>query len=207
MPRPSLQQKDFIDAGTRFLLDHPLSELTMRRLGELMGVDATACYRHFRSKADLLTAMLDSMIFAGIEAVPDSVTDPRERLVLQTVGLRRAMVANPQLAAALAMSEGQMPNALELARRSIAHLREIGLDGDRLVRAYQMIESYAMGATVFDLMAAPWNMEIRAARYEAIGDPAFVAVGRSPDAVAELTEAAFVEGIDILLDRLLVETD
>lgn len=203
--KQTLQKKDFIEAGTKFLQTHPLPDLTMRVLGDLLGVDATACYRHFRSKGELLTAMVDSMLFAGIEAVPETMTDPRERVVQQATAVRRAMFRNPQLAAAFATGEGQMPNALELSRRGIADLRQIGLDGERLVVAYQAIESYSMGSTVFDLMAAPHNMEIRALRYRAIGDPIFDEVGRSAARVEELTDKAFDEGIRMLIDRMLLD--
>ena len=201
--KQTLTQQDFIDAGTNFLLSHPLSDLTMRVLGDLLGVDATACYRHFRSKGELLTAMVDSMLRAGVDAVPESLTDPRERIERQTLAVRRAMRANPQLAAAFATSEGQMPNAIELSRRGIANLRALGLDGDRLVVVYQALESHAMGATMFDLMAAPINMEVRAARYSAIGDPAFAHVGRSAAATDAIADEAFVVAMGALLDNLL----
>jgi len=201
--RKTLSQSDFIETGTAYLRDHTLSELTMRVLGDLLGVDATACYRHFTGKTELLTAMLDNMLGQVLEAVPEVITDPRERLEAQCMAMRRVMHENPQLAAAMAASEGQMPNALEMSRRSIAALRSAGLDGDELVRAYQMIESYVMGATQFDLIAAPHNMEIRAARYGAFDDPAFTGVARSVRSVDGLTEEAFVSGLRTLLDDVL----
>jgi AcrR family transcriptional regulator len=175
----------------------------MRVLGDLVGVNATACYRHFTGKTELLTAMLDNMLGQVLEAVPEVITDPRGRLEAQCMAMRRVMHENPQLAAAMAASEGQMPNALEMSRRSIAALRSAGLDGDELVRAYQMIESYVMGATQFDLIAAPHNMEIRAARYGAFDDPAFTEAARSVRSVDGLTEEAFVSGLRTLLDDVL----
>lgn len=175
----------------------------MRVLGDLLGVDATACYRHFSGKAELLTAMLDTLLGQVLEAVPEVVTAPRELLEAQCVAMRRVMHDNPQLATAMVASEGQMPNALKMARRSIAALRSGGLDGDELIRSYQMIESYVMGATQFDLMEAPHNMEIRAARYGMFEDPAFVRAARSVRSVAAITEESFLAGLRILLDQCL----
>ena len=94
-----------------------------------------------------------------------------------------------------------MPSALEMARRSISALRSAGLDGDDLVRSYQAIESYVMGSTLFDLIGAPDNMEIRAARYRALADPAFAARGRSASKVDAVTEEAFVAGLRAVLDE------
>lgn len=200
--RRTLEQKDFIDAATAFLADHPLSDLTMRVLGNLLGVDATACYRHFRSKGELLTAMVDAMLGSVVDAVPDDLTDPRLRLETQCIAMRAVMSAHPQLAAALAVGEGRMPNALVLSRRLVEQLRAIGGDGDDLVRAYQAIESYTMGSTIFDLAAAPQNMEIRAARYGAFEDPAFAAIGRSVGSVGRISDDAFASGLRALLDRI-----
>lgn len=204
--KKTLTQRDFVDAGTAFLEDHSLSELTMRALGTLLGVDATACYRHFRSKNELLTAMVDAMLAEALAGIPDDLDDPRDRAEAQSLAVRRVMHENPQLASALAAGEGQMPNALELSRRAIENLRAMGLDGDDLVRAYQAMESYTMGATVFDMLAAPHSMEIRAARYAALGDPSFAASGASVEKVARLTDEAFVRGLHALFDGIAART-
>ncbi len=202
----TLEQRDFVEAGTAYLIDHPLSALTMRVLGDLLGVDATACYRHFRSKDELLTAMVDAMLAPALDAVDDAIRDPRERVEGRSLEMRAAMQRNPQLASALAVGEGQMPNSLELSRRSIADLRAMGLDGDELVRAYQLVESYTMGATMFDLAAAPHNMDIRSDRYSMFGDEAFTKAGRSPATVETLTDDAFGRGLRALLDAVLAGT-
>lgn len=203
MARAVLSQSDFIEAGTEYLRDHALSDLTMRVLGDLLGVDATACYRHFTGKAELLTAMLDTLLGQVIEAVPDGIGDHRQRLEAQSVAVRRVMIDNPQLASVMVAGDGQMPNSLELSRRSITALRGAGLEGEELLRAYQMLESYVLGATQFDLLAAPRNMEIRAARYVAFDDPDFARGARSVRSVGVLTEEAFLAGLRILLDHCL----
>ena len=47
-----------------------IEALTMRRLGEELGVEAMSLYRHVASKDDLLDGMVD-VVFGEIELPPD----------------------------------------------------------------------------------------------------------------------------------------
>ena len=195
----TLTKADFVEVATKFVDENGLNALTMRALGDLLGVDATACYRHFRSKGALLAAMVDGLFLSIYEAVPVGGS-PRERLEAQMMASRRAFVAHPQLAAAIAVSEGDSPAARQLMQNSISDLRKMGLSGDDLVRGYQIIESYCVGSSIFDMARAPDNMAIRRARYRTLEDEAFDGVARSEKAVADTTEAAFAMGMHALLD-------
>ena len=57
----TLTKADFVEVATKYVDENGLNALTMRVLGDLLGVDATACYRHFRSKGALLAAMVDAL--------------------------------------------------------------------------------------------------------------------------------------------------
>lgn len=195
----TLTKADFVEVATKYVDENGLNALTMRVLGDLLGVDATACYRHFRSKGALLAAMVDALFLAILDAVPDSGS-PRERLEAQMMASRREMVAHPQLAAAIAVSEGDTPAALVLMKSAIANLEAMGLSGENLVRGYQTIESYAIGSSIFDVSRAPENMEIRRARYRFLENPAFDAVARSEKSVSEATEKAYELGMHALID-------
>src|SRR5699024_8303401 len=76
-PNPSrhkrLNREQLLEAARRICDTEGLESLTLRRLGAELGVDATALYRHFRDKADLLTAMIDDM-FASIPRPPATGT-------------------------------------------------------------------------------------------------------------------------------------
>jgi TetR/AcrR family tetracycline transcriptional repressor len=200
MPRVrTLTKADFVEVATKFVDENSLNDLTMRVLGDLLGVDATACYRHFPSKGALLAAMVDALFLSILEAVPDGGT-PRDRLEAQMLASRRAFVAHPQIAAAMALSEGDTPAALQLMESAISTLEEMGLSGDNLVRGYQTLESYSVGSSIFDMARAPENMMIRRARYRLLENPAFDAVARSEKSVSETTEKAYELGMHALID-------
>ncbi len=198
-PNRTLTKADFVEAATAYVDKNDLNALTMRVLGDLLSVDATACYRHFRSKGALLAAMVDALFLSIFEAVPDAGT-PRERLEAQMLASRQQFVAHPQLVAAIAASEGDSPSGLLLMQSAIANLEAMGLSGPNLVRGYQTIESYAIGASVFDMARAPDNMSIRRARYRFLDNPAFDAVARTEKSVSESTEAAYALGMHALID-------
>ncbi len=51
-----------IDAAVRYVDDNCLDELSMRRLGSELGVEAMSLYRYFPSKAALLDAVVDRLL-------------------------------------------------------------------------------------------------------------------------------------------------
>ena len=197
----SLTKADFVEVATKYVDENGLNALTMRVLGNLLGVDATACYRHFRSKGALLAAMVDALFLTILDAVPDSGS-PRERIEAQMMASRREMVAHPQLAAAIAVSEGDTPAALVLMKNAIANLEAMGLSGENLVQGYQTIESYAIGSTIFDVSRAPENMEIRRARYRLLENPAFDVAAKTVKSTSEVTENAYTVGMRALIDHV-----
>jgi len=197
----TLTKADFVEVATKYVDENGLNALTMRVLGDLLGVDATACYRHFRSKGALLAAMVDALFLAILAAVPDSGS-PRERIEAQMMASRREMVAHPQLAAAIAVSEGDTPAALVLMKSAIANLEAMGLSGTNLVQGYQTIESYAIGSSIFDLSRAPENMEIRRARYRLLENPAFDVAAKTVKSTSDVTENAYRIGMHALINHV-----
>jgi AcrR family transcriptional regulator len=124
-----------------FVEEQGLTQLTMRALGEKLGVDPTAVYRHFPSKEAMIEAMLDQLMAqsAAIEPAGDS---PRDRILSTALDLRSIFHAHPQLSTAFATSSGAYPSGLTLTKRLITELRAIGLKNADLVQMYQTIETF-----------------------------------------------------------------
>jgi AcrR family transcriptional regulator len=70
-----------------------IEALSMRRLGQELGVDAMALYRHFRNKDDLLDGIVE-MIVAEIDR-PGSTDDWKSALREQAMAARRVMLGHP----------------------------------------------------------------------------------------------------------------
>ena len=198
--RGPLSRDDFLLAAFQIADSLGLSALTMRALGDQMGVDPTAIYRHFPSRESLIDAMLDR-ILAEAAREPDPLLSPRERIASVATNARRTFRAHPNVTGALAMATGDFPSGLTITRLMVSALRDMGLRGEDLVRMYQVFEGYILGSSVFDTGGYPETFVIRQMRYRLIGEPEFVEVATTAEDVERVTEAAFLETIDVLLDR------
>jgi AcrR family transcriptional regulator len=200
-PRKPLNKDNYVQAAMEFVDENGSSALTMRALGEKMGVDPTAVYRHFPNKEQLVDAMLDRLLGEAIAHVEPEGTPPRDVIFNFTQRLRVTFQKHPQLVPEFATSNGVFPNGYTLSTRMIGALRAMGLSGENLVLCYQMFEGYLMGNGIFDSGVAPDTYVIRQARYRSLNIPDFDEVARSSDTVQRVADEAFAAAINSLLDR------
>jgi AcrR family transcriptional regulator len=198
--RVTLRPADFVRAAMAFVDEHGLEALTMRSLGDLLGVDPTALYRHFPSKDALLGAMLDTLVGEIVAQVPDRELPPRERVLVLLRRARTVFCRHPNLMGAFISSSGQWPNGLVLMRLGVEMLEDLGLRGRDLVVCQQMLEGFVIGSSVFDLAGSPHHHDIRRLRYRAVEREAYDDVSRTVDDVAAITDEAFERGLGGVLD-------
>ena len=198
-----LTSDDYIDAAVKFVDERGLSSMTMRALGDEMGVDATALYRHFPNKESLIDAMIDWMLGEALAlSEANNNHGPRERIVHQAKALRKTFERYPDIGLALMYSEGASINGYLYSKRGVDSLIEMGLSGEDLVRGYQCIESYIMGSCVHDFAGSPHNMDIRRTRYRHFEIPDFDNYSRTSSTVRKITEEGFDLGLNAILDVL-----
>lgn len=197
-----LTPNDYVVAAVKFIEKQSLSSMTMRALGDEMGVDATALYRHFPNKESLIDAMIDWFIGQAL-TLSDTGADlpPRQRMINQAKALRQVFEKYPDIGLSIVHSEGASMNGFLFSRRGIDALRELGLQGRDLVRCYQAIESFIMGSCVQDFSGSPHNMEVRRTRYRYFEIEEFDEQSRSADEVRKVTEEGFDLAINAILDR------
>lgn len=200
-PKARLSQEDFLRAAFALANEHGLEGLTLRLLGEAVGADTTAVYRYFRSKDALLVAMLDRLLTDVLTAEVDGLS-AREELEFLGRELRKVLLANPQLAMALAAIEVPPANSLRLTDRIVRALERWGLEGDDVVVYYQVMENFVLGSSLLDAGGAPYNHEVRRARYLQVNSSPFRAAGRSAERVEALTEASFEAGVKMVGDAV-----
>src|SRR5215475_9152786 len=70
-PRAQLDPETILDAATR-LAAGSLEPLTVRRLGQELGSDPTAIYRHFRNKDAIVRNVLDRLVAESVNRVDRS---------------------------------------------------------------------------------------------------------------------------------------
>ena len=197
-----LTPNDYVTAAVKFTSERGLSLMTMRALGEEMGVDPTALYRHFPNKESLLDAMIDWLLGEAIAIADKSpAKTPREKIFAQAKALRHMFEKYPDIGLAMMYSEGSWMNGLLYSRRGIETLKELGLEGHELVRCYQAIETFIMGSCVHDFAGSPHNMEVRRVRYRYFEVPEFDEHSRSASEVRKITEQGFDLAMNAIMDQ------
>jgi AcrR family transcriptional regulator len=196
----SLNRSEYVRVAMELVEEQGLAHLTMRALGEKLGVDPTAVYRHFPSKEAMIEAMLDQLMAqsASIEPAGDS---PRDRILSTALDLRAIFHAHPQLSTAFATSSGANPSGLTLTKRLITELRAIGLQNTDLVQMYQTFETFIMGSTNFDGGGSSSSFEQRELRYRVINEPEFDAASSDSESVREIAHHGFVLTLNLLIDE------
>jgi AcrR family transcriptional regulator len=143
-----------VSAATELAERFGLSELTIRALGAHLGVDPTAMYRHFPSKAALLVAMADR-VFARIVADVDPASSWRDRLRVVGAGGRRAYREYPTLVAALANADTEPPALTRVTEIVLGALREAGLSEQDTGIFQQVLLTATIGAGYHDASWGP----------------------------------------------------
>jgi hypothetical protein len=83
----------------------------------------------------------------------------------------------------------------------LASLTQMGLQGTELLVHHRILESYVLGASVFDFGGAPAHLETRRQRLRHVPEPAFEAVTRDEASIDDLNERAFDRGLVLILDE------
>jgi AcrR family transcriptional regulator len=66
MKNATVRQKEIIAAALGIVGEHGLERLTMKNIAARVGFSDAAVYRHFRNKADVLSAMVDDFVDSSL---------------------------------------------------------------------------------------------------------------------------------------------
>jgi AcrR family transcriptional regulator len=120
-----------------------LEALTMRRLGDELGVEAMSLYKHVANKEDLLDGMVD-LVFGEIE-LPAEGSDWRTAMRARAVSARAALTRHPW--ATPLMQSRTAPGAATLRHHDtvIGTLRGAGFSVVLTAHAFSAIDAYVYG--------------------------------------------------------------
>ena len=200
--REPLSCARIVDAATRYIDRHCIAELSMRKLGAELGVEAMSLYRYFPNKA----ALLDAVVSAALESVPvPSADDPDWAAAIRAWAgaVRRLARRHPRVFPLLVSLGHDDPRVVVFARSMDAVWRGAGFDPATAARARGAIVAYTLGSTLFELggsMFRPPGGE-RQGRDEQGVD---AAAGSGPVAAAGAPdhEVDFEFGLELLIEAL-----
>lgn len=137
------------------LFDTDTRPLSVRRLGDALGVRSGAIYRYFESERQIIDAAL-TLVYE--EAVTDVLRefaarsgepeDPADRLAIAAVALRRAFARHYRIAPHLATAPEPTPNFAILMSILGAWMEELGLTGERAAMGLAAFGNYVYGGII-----------------------------------------------------------
>jgi AcrR family transcriptional regulator len=95
------RQKEIIEVSVALIADHGIQHLTIKNIANELGISEPAIYRHFQSKFDILSAVLDSFQEIAVDVLDNangSYESALNRIESFVYDRLQRMSANPKLA-------------------------------------------------------------------------------------------------------------
>jgi AcrR family transcriptional regulator len=220
-PPPSqripLSRARIVSAALQFIDANGLPGLTMRRLGEQLGVEAMALYRYVPSKEDLLDAVVESLVAdvredeVVLDAPQDGWQDFLQRLAH---GVRRVALAHPKAFPLVASRPAEAPwlrpplRSLDIVETFLSGLLEEGFSDQAAIEGYRAYTSFLLGHLLLEVAVHGADVGPLDVLDDQMGEPGVSdhpTVARLRDSLSEDRSAVeFEEALESLLDRMTV---
>jgi AcrR family transcriptional regulator len=207
-PRTPLNRDRVLRAAVALADENGIGSLSMRKLGEALGVEAMSLYNHVASRGDLLDGMID-LVFSEI-GLPPGGTGWKTAMRQRALSARQALSRHPWAIGLMESRSTPGPATLRHHDAVIGSLRQAGFPVALAAHAFSVLDSYIYG---FALQEASLPFEAG----EQTADLAQMIMARfTPGQYPHLTELTlehvlqpgydhgneFEFGLDLILDGL-----
>lgn len=141
--RRSLSRDRVLEAAVAIADRDGLPALTMRRLGEVLGVEAMSLYNHIANKEQLLDGMVDA-VFSEIQ-VPSADGDWKSAMRARAVSAREALLRHRWAIGLMESRAAPGPATLRHHDRVLGCLRSAGFSVPLAAHAFSLMDSYIYG--------------------------------------------------------------
>jgi AcrR family transcriptional regulator len=144
--RQPLNRERVLQTGLQLADEAGLESLSMRRLGQMLGVEAMSLYNHVASKEDLLDGLADIAI-EEIE-VPSEGLDWKEAMRRRAISVRDMLVRHPWASSVIESRTKPSPARSRYPEQVVAILRRAGFSPVMALHAFFILDSYIYGFVV-----------------------------------------------------------
>ncbi len=141
-PRTPLSKERVLLAATKLADDGGVASLSMRRLGQELGVEAMSLYNHVANKDEILDGIVD-LIFSEIGLPPGA--DWRTAMRQRAIAARAVLVRHPWAIGLLDSRRQPGPATLRHHNGVIGSLRQAGFSIALAAHAFSLLDSYIFG--------------------------------------------------------------
>lgn len=202
--RAPLSRERVLRAAVALADQSGIDSMTMRKLGQELGVEAMSLYNHVANKDDILDGIVD-LVLGDIE-VPGTGTHWRTAMRQRAISAHEVLLAHPW-AATLVMSRFSIgPGMTRYLDATLGRLREGGFSVEGALDAWHALDSHIYGFTLQELNL-PFEVEdTQRVSAEVLGQ---LSADEFPHVVEVITqimrtgrEEHFEFGLDLILDGL-----
>ena len=147
---PGLSRERIVETALAQIDRQGLEALTMRRLGEALGVEAMSLYHFFPSKQHLVDALVDTAI-ASVEFPPKSLP-PVERMRRTMLAYRDMAHRHGRLYPVIAVHRLNTPTGVRFIEKVLEIAYAIAGDEETAARSFRALGYYLMGAALDETM-------------------------------------------------------
>ena len=141
--RTPLTRERIIDAAVVLADSGGIDELSMRKLGAELGVEAMSLYNHVENKDDILDGMIDH-VFRAIP-LPAADSDWRSSIRETALVALDQFVEHPWMVSLLMQRGTYGQSSLGFMDRVLGLFRDAGFTDEDAHHAWQMLASHTMG--------------------------------------------------------------
>ena len=142
-PLPPDSVELVLDTAVKLADRGGLASLSMRKLGQELGVEAMALYYHFANKDEVIDGIVD-LVFSEID-LPASGADWKTAMRQRAISLRDVLLRHRWAIGLMESRRKPGPANLRHHDAVIGSLRSAGLDMPMVAHAYSLLDSYIYG--------------------------------------------------------------
>lgn len=139
-----LDKARIVHAGLEVAAESNSSTFSAKDLGEKLGVDPTAIYRHFRNKGHLMEALLDELHTRSIASITATPDDWKGRIRQLASAMLTECARHPSVASEAMVVTTHGPGELAAVELLLDALSTAGLADADVVHHYALISSYIL---------------------------------------------------------------
>jgi AcrR family transcriptional regulator len=141
--RAPLSRERVVQAALAYADENGIGSLTMRKLGDALGVEAMSLYNHVANKAELLDGMID-LVFGEID-LPTDGSQWKTAMRHRAVSARRVLSRHRWAIGLMESRSSPGPATLRHHDRVLGILRQAGFSVELAAHAYSLLDSYIYG--------------------------------------------------------------
>ena len=156
--RAALTRERILRAAIRLADRDGIESLSMRKLGQELGVEAMSLYNHVRNKVDMLDGMVD-VVFSEID-LPANGVGWEIAMRKRAISARKVLLRHPWAIGLMESRATPGPATLRHHDAVLASLRTAGFSVDLAAHAYSILDGYIYGFTLTELTLPFRNSEV-----------------------------------------------